>query len=160
MKRDSSGMVLLELLLALAVVSLLTVAGFRAFGSLGELLHRRNLTIMESARIAGLEADLKRAWDHRLAHRFQSGPWLVIEGTPGGNGNWLALRRLRMRTAGTDGEVSWWELDGGSWGRIEVNAEAAGEWLPGTAPVLIRFRFPEARSRQNQTGLTLRGDWR
>ncbi len=40
MKRDSSGMVLLELLLAMAVVSLLTVAGFRAFGSLGELLHR------------------------------------------------------------------------------------------------------------------------
>lgn len=160
MKRSGSGMVLLELLLAIAVVGLITVAGFRAFASLGEILHRRNMAVMEGARIAAFETRLERAWDHRLAHRFQSNPWLVIEGLPTGNSDWLVLRQLRIKTVGTDGRAAWWELDGTTWGRIEVNAEAAGVWPPGTMPGPIRFRYPETRSGKNRIGLTLTGSFR
>lgn len=157
MRGTRSGMVLLELLLVLAVASLLTAAGFRGLTSFGEILYRRNVAIMEGTRIAGLETRLKRAWDQRLAHRVQSGPWLVIEGVSGATPKRLELRRMRMKTVGTDGRVGWWELDAIAWGRIEVNVEAAGEWPPGTSPGVIRFHFPETRSRQYQTGFTLRG---
>jgi type II secretory pathway pseudopilin PulG len=59
MKRTASGMVLLELLLAIAVVGLMTTAGFRAFASLGEILHRRNASLVEAARVSGLETSLR-----------------------------------------------------------------------------------------------------
>lgn len=157
MKRPSSGMVLLELLLAIAVVSLVATAGLRAFVSLGEILHRRNQASMESSRIRALEVRLRDAWDQRLGNRFQDEPWLLIEGRPTASANWLELGRLRMRTVGTGGRVSWWELDGAAWGPIEVNSESVGEWQPGTAPPLIRFRFPEIRSRHHQIRLTSPG---
>jgi hypothetical protein len=153
-------MALLELLVAIAVVGLITTAGFRAFASLGEILHRRNVSLVEAARVSGLETRLRRAWDHRIAHRFQSEPWLLIEGVPTGDADWLELRRLSLKTMGADGRVFWWELDGSAWGRIEVNAGAVGEWAPGTAPGLIHFRYPETRSPQNKFGLTLQGNSR
>lgn len=159
MKRPASGMVLIELLLAISVVGLITTAGFRGLASLGEIVHRRNQAAVESTRIAGLESRFRRAWDQRLAHRFQSEPWLLVEGDPTPKANWLTLRRLRLKTVQADGQMAWWELDGESWGRIDVNAGAAGEWTPGTAPRQIHIRFPDAGFRQNQIGFAVYDNW-
>jgi type II secretory pathway pseudopilin PulG len=165
MRRTKAGMVLLELLLAIAVVGLITTAGFRAFASLGEVLHRRNLAEVEAAGIALLESRFRRAWDHRLAHRFQTGPWLILEGLPSGDADWVEMESIRLKTVDDDGQTSWWELASSvdlSWmdePRILVNAGAIGEWAPGRAPALIHLRFPEALFSQNQIGFAVWDVW-
>jgi hypothetical protein len=174
------GMVWIELMAALAVMALVSLAGMRALGLLLEQHARSAAEAVQQAWMDGLEERLRRVWDQRCAHPFQRepGPWLVIEGGQGDDG--LRLECMEILMHGPDGKQQRWilaHIDGGwAWQVTTATGPArafpalgyvgpilldipAGEWGPGQAPPAIHWRFPDALPRGSRTGFAIHPIW-
>lgn len=166
-------MVLLELLAALAAAAFIVLAGSRALWVFLAHMERQNRSGMEQIEVSQLESGLRRAWQERCSHPFQEGPWLKIEGLEAGDG--ISLERFSMRCFADTGTVRecFLERRNGAWvyGRRDADAVrerrlryigtilirlAAREWIGGAEPAEVQWRFPNASTREGQSGFVLR----
>lgn len=181
MSASRSGMALMELIAAMAVIGLLMTAGMGGLGSLGEAYLRQGQARAEASRLEGLRDRLQRAWEAREGHRWQGHSWLMVEGNPSADG--VSLRHWRMRFVQAEGEAAWWDLRWTADGWVEqvepLDAASSGplsrlllaysgeilldmppgQWAPGLVPEKICWRFPDARSTEGQLGFTLINRW-
>lgn len=176
-RNDQRGLVLLELLLALAVVTFIGLIGSRIIFVLLDILGSKYGSTSEQIRFGLFESELRRAWDARLDHSFQADEWLKISGESIPEG--YELKRFRMRMIGQNGEVLLWTLQRteGVWEYFRID-EATGSrvgdaaqldyagdiivgienlhWPGGSIPTIIRWRFPSGNYRHLQQGFAIR----
>lgn len=176
--RARTGLIWLEVLVAVTVSGFLILAGMRLFAA--QLEQQGRLTRKEVALVEGMRIHevVTRAWDARTGHRFQEGAWLSIRAA--NREGSFGLEMLWFRKSGPEGEAMEWRLaEGGSgWrvterdlstGRVEewelsyrgqiLFSGPEGDWLPGTVPERLEFRFPDARSAEVRAGFAIHGYW-
>lgn len=171
------GMVFLELLAALAVAALVSLAGMRMLFLFMEEIEREAAADLEQMTLSQLESLLCRAIEERCAHRFMEGAWLEIKGLR--RNGLIDIESFTLRSYAADGGIRRLELGraGEDWqlviaadvpesgheaalhfdynGRILLRAPGT-KWHGGECPESLEFSFPEARSRALRKGFNIR----
>lgn len=129
MKRQH-GMTLIEILVAMSLLSILTVMGYRAFGNLlnaREHIMQTGERWVQLARVLRrVEADLQRL--PRRAPTEQEQPALQLQ--PAGQGQWLQLRLESSRYPDGQEQVQYRAAGGLGWLAGPAGSAPEGEALP------------------------------
>ena len=175
----ASGMIWIEILVALAAMAFISLAGLRALDGLMENLAAGRVQQVRLFELAGLRQSFQGAWDQRCSHPFQDLPWLEVEGWRIGDAVNLASLRMRIHSAGE--EPVYWELKrhleywllfenlsgetaDPQWrqlhyrGEIHIELEK-GSWLPGEVPERMTWLFPDSVDAHIKEGFAILQVW-
>ena len=100
---NRAGTTVLELLVALAVISMACLLGGRLLQGHLRQLNRTAAGQMVESQVGRFRNELLRNWESRCADAFHPGEWFRVEGEAGAG--WISVNRIWIRTYSAEGGI-------------------------------------------------------